>query len=90
MDGNTFYILGGYDIKDNMLNEVLTMKVDDDNCEFTNLSALACGDSFYWCSSYVKTGHHLYIVSSNRNIHIYSSETNKWSILKKINWIASS
>jgi hypothetical protein len=89
LDNNQFFILGGYDSKDILLNECVCVKVSEKEFEFTNAMKLSCADSFYWSSTHIKTAHHIYIVSANRNIHIFSSETNSWGVLKKISWIPS-
>jgi hypothetical protein len=89
VNGDQFFLIGGYDSRDLLLSDCLVCSADDKQLIIKDKLRLAIADSFYWSSTPVKSAHHTYIVSANRNIHIFSEDKKSWDVTKKINWVIS-
>jgi len=82
-----FAMVGGYNGRDELLNESLVGFADDKYISIVKKNRLAISDTFYWSSTHVTTPDFIHIISANINIHSLAIESDLWTVQKKINWI---
>ena len=54
----------------------------NDNIECKQIGNMPMGAAFYYCAAPVRNGNKVYGSDSNKRIHIYSIDANKWDLIE--------